>query len=329
MSTTAATRVGPGKRRACIATHFPTYFQLSLPDDVIPRRDIEEFLARAGDPAWIREALRAAVQEIRRNGSTRVAPLLDALMLHASELPLDKVEPLLAGVFAAADDINVDADQAKGFAIGNNSLRVHWLMRALLFDRTDLELRSKILMAAAKSAALGWLADLGSSAWRDYHPRDGKEREDEAKCLVSKANADRLVASALKAIRRAARDGSLINHPDLASLLYRWRDFAQDDGKAVKRWTAARLKDDGAVVRFASAFTTHAWGQGMGFNGLGDLVAKRSDRAQVSSLHNIMDRDRFRARVEELAERLIPNSPESAIVTRFLAAWEAQDVCPD
>jgi len=317
------------QRRACVAEHFPTYFQLSLSDDVIPRREVETFLDHADDPAWISEALRAAAKTKRQDGGTRVAPLLDALTIHASEVPLKKIGALLSGVFAVVDDIDTEADQAKGFSIGNNVLRTHWLIRALLLERTDLKARSKILMSAMKSASLGWLVDLACSAWGDYHPREGKERKDEAKCLVTEIDAKQLKKAALKAIKHAARDGGLITHRDLASLLYRWRDLAADEGRAARRWTSARLKEDDAVAHLAAAFTSHSWSQGMGFNGLGDLVARRNDRAQVTSLHTIMDRDRFRRRIEQLAKELAKGSSESAIVRRFLDAWKAQELNPD
>jgi hypothetical protein len=56
------------------------------------------------------------------------------------------------------------------------------------------------------------------------------------------------------------------------------------------------------VVKFAEAFTSHSWSQGMGFAGLGDTVARRNIRACVSTLQSIMDQDRFRSRLEELAD---------------------------
>ena len=37
------------QRRACVAEHFPTYFRLSLPDDVVSRREIEQLLLNAGN----------------------------------------------------------------------------------------------------------------------------------------------------------------------------------------------------------------------------------------------------------------------------------------
>lgn len=103
---------------------------------------------------------------------------------------------------------------------------------------------------------------------------------------------------ATRGIEAAAADGSLLHREDLARLLYGWRDLKADDGVSVQQWTAARLADDVAVARLARALTSHGWGQGMSFNGTGDLVAKRSDLAAVDTIHTLLDRDQFRARLE-------------------------------
>lgn len=312
-------------RRACATEHFSTYFQLSVPDNIISRADVETFIAHAGDSEWIAEKMREAVQTATRGGRTRAAPLLDALALYADDIPLESAQAFLAGIFAAADELDAEADRAKGFSFVDNNLRIHWLWQALLLERTVLGARTKIIMAAAKSAPLAFVADLAFVARRSYAPPAGSEPEDPAQAMVSEAASRRLSSAALKAIESAAKGGSLIEHRELSTLLYRWRDYANDDGKRVRRWTSARLKDDTDVIRLASAFMSYSWGQGMSFSGLGDLVSKRSDRAQVDSLSSIMDQKRFKARLEGLSKKLPDGGEQAEIVKRFLKAWKAQE----
>ncbi len=92
------------QRRACVAEHFPTYFRLSISDDVVPRREIEEIIANSGDQIWLRSKLRLSVRERRRDGGTRAAILLDALNQHSDDVPLDNVEALLSAIFSVADE---------------------------------------------------------------------------------------------------------------------------------------------------------------------------------------------------------------------------------
>lgn len=84
----------------------------------------------------------------------------------------------------------------------------------------------------------------------------------------------------------------------MAYLLYRWCDLSDDDGAEVKEWTASLLASDEGVKKFATTFTDHGWSQGLG--GLGDLVARRTSRAQVKGLERLMDVAEFRRRVEEV-----------------------------
>lgn len=308
------------QRRACVAEHFPTYFRLSLSDNVVPRSEVNMILANVANKEWMKDKLRLSAREIRRDGGTRAALILDALNEHANDISIGDVEALLSAVFSVADEIDVENDRARGFSMGNNNLRIHWLLRALIRDRTDLAQRSRLLMNATEDASLAWRVDLASSAWNDYNPREGEEASAEDACLFTISDTKKIAKSALKRIADAARDGSLLAHDDLAVLLYRWHHFANDDGKSVKRWTNARLKEDHAIARFAAAFTSHSWGQS-----IDDLVVKRTDRAQVSGLDKILDLDQFRKRVEALDSSLSSDSKDYEVIHRFLKAWEYKE----
>jgi hypothetical protein len=92
----------------------------------------------------------------------------------------------------------------------------------------------------------------------------------------------------------------------------------------VKGWLDEHLAHDEAIVSLSKALTTYSWSQSMG-----DMVARRITRAGVSRLELILDKTRFRARVEELAAKpdLPPADAES--VRAFLDAWKRHDVNPN
>lgn len=77
------------------------------------------------------------------------------------------------------------------------------------------------------------------------------------------------------------------------------------------------MKEDRSVACFASAFTSHSWGQS-----IEDLVAKRSDRAQVNGLQHLLDLDYFRRRLDAVLLRFAPESNDHQAVVRFLKAWD-------
>jgi predicted KAP-like P-loop ATPase len=309
-------------RRACVEDFFPIYFRFSLPDNVVSISEVKTLIEHAKEPKFIADYLRKAVSTHYSDGGTKAARLLDALRDHAGDVPLEGVGSLLKGIFSVADEIDSPKDEAPAFSIGNNNLRIHWLLRALLRDRTNLKERSAILIEAANTASLHWLVDLVVSAWNDHHPRQGREppREEDTLCVEEHAN--KLVAMALEAINAAGENGSLIRHRQLHWLLYRWRDLAKDEGLLVKKWTSERLDEDGSLICFANALISYSWSQGMGIGGLGDLVAKRSAHVQLKGLQEILDIKKFRSQLEKLKQKLPQDHKDFDSVAGFLKAWD-------
>jgi predicted KAP-like P-loop ATPase len=308
------------ERRVCASDHFDSYFRFSLGGDVLPKDKIDQLVARASDQEFIVCSLREGLTAKRSSGGTKAALMLDELNLHADKVADDDVQPLLTAIFKIADELDVPSDAAKAFSIGDNNLRIHWLLRRLTLERFDLARRSAVFMAACETAALNWLADFASSTFHDYHPREGKEPEPESRCLTTEADTENLRGKILLRIRAAAESGELGAHPKLGYLLYRWRDLADDDGVEVKRWTDGQLEQDGMIVKFAKALTSHGWSQSVS-----DTVAQRTTLANISGLEVIMDKDRLRARVEELAAGDTLPEAEAGAVLEFLEAWRRHD----
>src|SRR5262249_4655921 len=146
----------------------------------------------------------------------------------------------------------------------------------------------------------------------------GEQAEPEQNCLTTAADAARLRGNALERIRTAAKSGELANHRKLGYLLYRWREFAEDDGLEVKQWGLEQLNHDDKVANFAKAFTSYSWSQSLGIGGLGDMVARRNIVANVASLDMIIDKERFRARVEALAEKNTLAEGDMEVIREFL-----------
>lgn len=307
------------ERRVCSADHFDSYFRFAVGDSVLATSELDEFLRRADDMAFIKHTLRQAVTVSRRSGGTRAAIWLSELRTHCDRIDRDKVQPLLTALFEISDEINVEADKAKAFSSGSNELRLRWLMRALTMESMRLEERSTLLLQACQAASLGWLADFTHAAWTDHHPREGKEPKPPENCLTTEPDAQRLRELLHSRLEAAAIDGTLVTHRDLSFLLHSWVDLA-DDNTAVRAWTSAVFATDEGVLQLARAFTSYGWSQGMGFNGLGDVVAKRMTRVSPKGMARLIDIEAFRLRVEAVLAG--GGSPE---VQEFLDAWRQAD----
>jgi predicted KAP-like P-loop ATPase len=316
------------QRRVCSSAHFDAYFRFALGDETLPRSEIDELIGRASDPEFVKTSLRDALAVKRKNGRTKAALLLDEMNLHAPKVTDGNVAPLLTSIFSVADELDVEADKARPFEIGDNHLRIHWLLRRLTLERFDLAQRSAIFMTACEGAALSWLVDFANSAFSDYYPREGETPAQEEKCLTARADAEALRDKALERIRTASASGELAVSKGLAYLLFRWRSLTADEGAGVKAWTAAQMAHDSMIATFAKAFTSYSWSRSLGMAGLGDSVAKRNTRANVDTLDAIIDTAQLRARVEELAARGTISGPDREAIREFLEAWQRHDRNP-
>jgi predicted KAP-like P-loop ATPase len=180
-------------------------------------------------------------------------------------------------------------------------------------------------LEACKNAQLGWLVDFTSSAIDDHFPREGKQPETSEKCLIAKEHISTLKAHALKTIRSAADNGELVFHPQLPFILFRWREFCEDDGLEVKKWTGNQLRIDESVSMFARAFTGESWSQGMGMLGMGDRVAMRNVRASIDGLEHLIDVAEFRRRLEQMEHSKTLSDDMNDVVSIFLEAWHKHE----
>ena len=118
------------QRRVCTDKHFDTYFRMGVGDETLPVGEIEDFINHAGEIEYVKDAFRQALCSIRKNGKSKVPLLFDELNVHASKINKAHFKPLISAIFQIADDINRDNDRERGgFPIGDNHLRIHWLIR--------------------------------------------------------------------------------------------------------------------------------------------------------------------------------------------------------
>ncbi len=276
------------ERRACSRKHFDTYFRFSLSDETISAAEIRSVIQNSADSDFVSASLLEASKTPKPSGQgTRASVLLDELNAHAKNIPIENAEAFLSGLFSIHDQIDTELDQERGgFALANNNLRTHWTLRGLLWGRTSLTERSSIIVKAAEKASIGWLVDLSESAYRDYHPREGKSPEPEDRCLTTKDDADQLRKMALEKIVASAGDRTLLDYEYFPRALIRWDELAgNNDHKLAKAWCMERLAEDEAVEAFSKAFVSESWVTGMGGfgGGLGDTVSVKRDRVAGSN----------------------------------------------
>jgi predicted KAP-like P-loop ATPase len=309
-------------RQICAKKYFDTYFRLQVGDHILSREDLDRFIAHADDVGYVKRTLLDAAKTRRRNGRSAIPVWLDELNSHANRIREQDVGPLLIGLFVVADELIAADPRDPRLDLFDNRVRIHWVVRKLVGHRFTLPERTKLLMEASKVASLGWLVHLAGSAWEDHHPKKGPPESAE-KCLVEASAAGDLRVAALAAIRAAAVSGELMSHDKLGWLLFRWIEFAVDDGKEAKAWVAEQLKTNQGVVAMADVFTNEKFSQGLPmFGGPIDYVGRTTTYIDTEAMNSLLDPVEFRKRLNEVHKSQALSEGDKLKVKKAVEAWD-------
>jgi len=312
------------ERRVCSEKHFSSFFRMSLSKNTISKAEINNFIEGIETVEFVKDRLVEAVQNIRSNGKSHFPLMLDELNTYADDISLEKSKILIHGLFEIADLAYREEDNEGGFSIGDNHLRIHWLIRRLFFDKLSLHERSAIFLNACRTASIGWLADFTHSAWRDHYPREGKDPQPEEKCLTTKDDVECIKKILLDKIAEATKTNALLHHNQLASILFTWRDFDTTKENAVKNWTKEQISGEEGIAYLAKAFTGYSWSQSMGMFGLGDHVSKKNVRANIEGLDTLMDVEEFEKNLEKTHLNNSLEQRKRDWIETLLEAWKAK-----
>jgi len=305
------------QRRACSMRHFNTYFRFTPDYNVLPRAERDEIIARIGEKAFMREKLRESISEKMPDGSNRFQLILREIECFKKEVRKGEFQNFIEVIFEMADSLDTTEFSGLNFASRGNLNEIKSIVLSLteIMNITD---RSKIFLAAARQASLGWRVDFAEFAMEQHRPKSPHAQTPSEKRLVCLDTAENLVQEALVAIREAAKSGALRESRRLLKQLLKWREWAGDDGKEVLAWTAEQLEHRGVPELFAAAFTIRReeTQQNNGF-------ACRNFRYSVkrAALKTIIDTELF-------LKKLAPLKANES-VARFLEAWDSAAKAPD
>jgi len=163
------------QRRVCSPKHFDTYFQFSITENVLSAREIKTLIDRTGDDEFLRNLLLDAANTKLANGGTKVHLLLEALRIHADDIPDEHIGKLLASIYSISDSLVLAENGVGGSlsAFGDTLLQVGLLTRRLTMERFTLERRSSLIQEACKAATLTCLTFVAGTALSDGRTNTG------------------------------------------------------------------------------------------------------------------------------------------------------------
>jgi predicted KAP-like P-loop ATPase len=279
--------------RICHEDIFDKYFYLAIPIGDISQADIERLLATTGNRAGLVTAFRA----LKEQGLLGVA--IDRLEAYKQTISLDDAVPFVTALFDIGDDLPEGSPGLTNLSPEMHLSRiVYWYLK----QEKDAAKRATILKAAMQ-ATTGLYAPIVRTSRETRYPE--KKREEGA-FLVSEDAAKELQAICLQKIEAAASSGTLARHPELASILYRWRDWASVEKP--RAWIQTLIQSDEGVLAFLTAFLQQSTSQT-----IGDHAVRTHWRIRLSSLEPFAEIEQLEHRVNSIKVRQLSEEQSEAI----------------
>lgn len=293
-------------KRVCSSRYFPRYFELQTAAGELSESGFVSFLNATGNV----DQLTSVIEDLEANG------LLPSLVARLDEsidrLPVENAAVLLPAMFEIGQKL-AGVREANPL---NSPWVSAWRATSWFLKRIPEDIRGRLVVEALqRSEALSVAAIL-------IHlndPADHKEgQEDSFDPTLDLKTVMAMKAEWLRQVRdRAKEPGRLAAEPDLMSLLYRWRRYAEETPEEPRTWVTEVIKTDQGfatmVSRMMTRGTRHSWG---------DRVTTPHYTFSRETVEDFIGIDTAKAKCDRIDPTAFP-SDEDALRTlqRHLDVW--------
>ena len=294
------------EKRVCSKRFFARYFELQTPEGDLSEGEFVALLEASSDERQLAEVLNDF------EGRGLLASLAARLDESVDRLPVANAPILLPAMFGLGQKLAA----TRASDPFNSPWVSAWRAISWFLPRISVDVRSVLTLAALrKTEALFVGAIL-------IHLNDPEDRkEDDRRDFAPSLDGAAVLAMKrewLRQIEVLAEDPDrLLAHPDLLSLLYRWRDYS-GSMDAPKAWVDGAIDDDGRFMSFVAQImsrgTTSGWG---------DRVAAPHDTFSRDTVDELVGVDVAHDRIERMSQG--PLGPDEAhaleVLRRHLDNW--------
>jgi len=274
--------------RICSPDIFDTFFRLSIQEGDISRIELEKILSLAKDNNEFSETL------LKLNEEDRIIRFLERLEDYTREtIPIKNIESIIT-VLIDIGDLFPEGDI--GFMSTRTSMRILRILYQLSHRIDSKEKRFKMFKSAIEKAkrSIYTLVD-EISVQGQQHGKYGlkKQAEPEERLTVNARQLEELEHLACNRIIEWAKDGRLLGHRDLPSILFRWKEWGNLDD--VNEFANQVIQDDEGLVIFITSFLSPVTSQGVG-----SYVGRINWQINLKSIGNFIDVKKVEPRIRSL-----------------------------
>jgi predicted KAP-like P-loop ATPase len=235
--------------RICSLNIFPNYFRLVLTQDEFSDAEIKTIFALAKDAKAFGDNLVELVHQKRSDGTTQVRAFLERLEDYPEkEIPTDCIPSIVKALLDVGDQLLPPEDEPQGIFDFGNDIRIERLLSQQL-RRIDEQARFETLKEAISNGnALSIIVREVAALGQEQGKYGTEEFIPPEECLQSVEHLKELEGIALKRLRDAAQQNSLLQSPKLSENLHYWQSWAGEE--EVKQWVEKIIEDDEGLVNF-------------------------------------------------------------------------------
>ncbi|WP_343213386.1 KAP family P-loop NTPase fold protein [Archangium violaceum] len=247
--------------RACSETHFSRYFHLSLSEGDISQAEIEAVLNAVFD----RPSLVAELKRLSERGLLEA--MFDRLEAYKETIDTRAAVPFVTALFDVGDGLR-SASQVFDVSPEMHAVRVvFWFLRRI---PSEAERENTLATAIKETTGLQLPVSLVSLEER-------RENKAGHEYLVSEARLPELKSLCVDKITAASRTGYLIDHPEVATLMFRWLHWT--DGAAPRAWATSMASNSYGALALVRGFTRDVY-----FHSLGDKTARSRPQIGIEEI---------------------------------------------
>jgi len=238
--------------RVCSLEVFPNYFCLVLTQGEFSDTEARAILALAQDVKTFGKNLIELGSQKRLDGTTQVWAFLEQLENYTEkEISANCIPSIVQAFFDVGDHLLCPEDEPYGIFDFGNDMRIERIVSQLLRRLEEQARFDTLKEAMSKGDALSIIVRQVVTLSQQQGHYGAHWFDPPEKWLLSGEHLEELKTIALKRVRDAAKQSSLLKTPKLPEILSCWQAWA---GEEAKQWIQKIIGNDEELVNFLENF---------------------------------------------------------------------------
>ena len=225
--------------RICHPLYFDSYFRLAIPRQLISQQEIVILFANVGN----QPVFRANLMELYKK--VGLSTLLHRIYCHREKLDKIYLSFFLSELWWLEEDDAIRAGVEKDWSVRENAQTI---TRAFLKQFSSKSNRCQVVIEALTTSKVFYPLTM---IWARENHLLG-ENPNSLNALFDKDDLEALRPEIIKSIHIANKEQRLLVMPDLALLLYMWRDL--EGNNAVEKWLKEQVSEMNRLPKVLASF---------------------------------------------------------------------------